>query len=53
MINLKPNYNYAIADTPTTMRVGGGTVFETLIASLSEAGRELRTYHHSDLLLHD
>lgn len=42
MINLQ-NFDYAIADSPSTMRVGGGTRFGTLIPALYDASVELRT----------
>ena len=41
MINMQ-NFDYAIADTPLTMRVGGGTHYGTLIQALYNAGAELR-----------
>ena len=41
MINMQ-NFDYAVADTPSTMRVGGGTHYGTLIPALYNAGAELR-----------
>jgi hypothetical protein len=42
MINMQ-NFDYAIADTPGTMRVGGGAHYGTLIPALYNASAELRS----------
>ena len=42
MISMQ-NFDYAIADTSGTMRVGGGTHYGTLISALYNAGAELRS----------